>query len=205
MGCVVSQICPSYTAGFTGTSPLHDSSAGMIYVNEAPSHRVQCNGTVYAWHYCYYDTRRTNDLEVAFGAYRAVYNEEDEDDDEDEDEDEEVSRYYLRSDSYYLLHLDSRETTFTCDTVDLEEANHFQVYEGDRLGACLRDNDDAEFLDILAEVASSSDVVARWGDSSGQCGMSQMTQSSQNPESISRMILHLYVDISKFSMPHYAQ
>ena len=185
MGCVVSQTCPSYTAGFTGTSPLHDSSAGMIYVNEAPSHRVQCNGTVYAWHYCYYDNRRTNDLEVAFGAYRAVYN-----------NDGEVSRYYLRSGSYYLLHLDSRETTFTCDTVNLEMARHFQVYEGDRLGACLRDND-AEFLDILAEEASSSDVVARWGSSSGQCGMAQMTQSSQNPESISEMILHLCVDISK--------
>ena len=106
-----------------------------------------------------------------------------------------MSRYHLRSGSYYLLHLDSRETMFTCDTVNLEEA--FQVYEGDRLGACLRDNDDAEFLDILAEEASSSDVVARWGGSSGQCGMAQMTQSSQNPESISEMILHLYVDISE--------
>ena len=168
---------------------------------------MQCNGTVYAWHYCYYDNRRTNDLEVAFGAYRAVYNNEEgeddeEDDEEEEDEDEEeegeeVSRYHLRSGSYYLLHLDSRETTFTCDAVNLEEANHFQVYEGDRLGACLRDNGNTEFLDILAEEASSSVVVVRWGSSSGQCGMAQMTRSSQNPESISEIILHLYVDISE--------
>lgn len=180
VGCVVSQTCPSYTAGFTGTSPLHGSSAGMIYVNDALSHRVQCNGTVYAWHYCYYDERAEEDLEVAFGAYRT-----------------DSSRYRLRPDSYYLLHLDSRETTFTCNTIDLEEADHFQVYEGDRLGACLRDNGDTEFLDILAEEAPSSHVVARWGSSSGSCGINQMTQSPQNPDSISGMILHLYVDISK--------
>ena len=89
----------------------------MIYVNEAPSHRVQCNGTVYAWHYCYYDSRRTNDLEVAFGAYRAeeeCEKEEEEEEDEDEEEGEEVSRYHLRSGSYYLLQLDSRETMFNC-------------------------------------------------------------------------------------------
>ena len=47
--------------------------------------------------YCYYDNRRTNDLEVAFDAFRAVYNN---DEDEEEEEGEEVSRYYLRSGSY---------------------------------------------------------------------------------------------------------
>ena len=73
VGSTVSQSCPSHTAGYTGTSSLHSSSAGKIYVNEAPSHRAQCNGTVYAWHYCYYDSQQSEDLEVAFGAYEAVF------------------------------------------------------------------------------------------------------------------------------------
>ena len=66
------QTCPSYTAGYTGATPIHDSSSGKIYVNEASIHRAQCAGTVFAWHYCYYDNRRTNNLEVAFGVYEAV-------------------------------------------------------------------------------------------------------------------------------------
>lgn len=181
-----SQTCSSYTAGYTGTTSIHDSSAGMLYVNEAPAHRAQCDGTVYRWHYCYYDAQSTTDLEVALGAYRAVYN------------DDELDRYYLRSGSYYLLHLDSRESSFTCDTIDLDEDDYFQIYENDRVGACMRNNDDAEFLDILAESAPSSVRVGTWGSSSGRCRESDMSVSSEEPDIEQRMVLHLYVDISKW-------
>ena len=183
----MSQTCPSYTAGYTGTTPFHDSSSGKIYVNEASIHRAQCAGTVFAWHYCYYDNRRTNNLEVAFGVYEAI------------GEEDEIDSYNLRSGSYYLLHLDTRESSFTCGIVNLEEAEYFQIIDGDRLGACLRDNDNAEFLDILAESASNNFRVSRWGSSSGQCRESDMMQSSEEPGSTSGMALHLYVDISKYS------
>ena len=185
VGLVEAQTCPSYTAGYTGTSAIHDSSAGMLYVNEASSHRAQCDGTVYRWHYCYYDAQRMADLEVAFGAYRAVY------------DDSDVGQYFLRPGSYYLLHLDSRESTFTCDTIDLNEEDYFQIYEDDRLGACMRNNDDAEFLDILAESGPSSVRVGMWGSSSGQCRESDMSMSSEEPDIELRKVLHLYVDISK--------
>jgi len=66
---VVSQTCPSYTAGFTGDSPIHESSAGAIYVNDAPAHRAPCDGTVYAWHYCYYPINNEDNVEVALGVY----------------------------------------------------------------------------------------------------------------------------------------
>ena len=178
----MSQTCPDYTAGFTGDSAIHDSSAGMIYVNDASSHRAQCDGTVYAWHYCYYPIRNTNNLEVAFGVYRF-----------DSDDDE----YFLRPNSYYLLHLDSREDSFTCDTVTLNPSQYFQIYDGDRVGACLRDNNGIEFLDILAESASSSYRVAMWGSSSGSCSESAMSSSPEEPSIESRNVLHLYVDISK--------
>ena len=181
----MSKTCPSYTAGHTGTTPIHDSSSGKIYLNEASIHRAQCAGTVYAWHYCYYDNRRTNNLEVAFGAYEAV------------GEEDEIG-YNLHSGSYYLLHLDSRESSFTCGIVNLEEAEYFQINDGDRLGACLRDNDNAEFLDILAESAPNNFSVRSWGSSSGQCQESDMMQS-QDLSTTPGMVLHLYVDISKYS------
>ena len=158
----MSQTCPSYTAGYTGTNFLHSSSSGRIYVNEASAHRAHCDGTVYAWHYCYYDARSTTDLEVAFGAYRAIT------------DDDEVDRYIIRTGSYYLLHLNSREESFTCDSITLEESEYFQIYDGDRVGACLRDHN-FEFLDILAEEAPNGASVGRWGSSSGQCRESDVS------------------------------
>ena len=186
VGHAISQTtCPSYTAGYTGTDELHDSSSGRFYVNESPSSlRAPCAGTVYRWHYCYYPAQRENDLEVAFGAFEA------------ETDDEEVERYYLRSGSYYLLHLDMREDSFTCGSVDLDEQDYFQIHENDRVGACMR-NGDNEFLDILAEDAPNNYRVGRWGSSSGSCQENDMMQSSEEPGTSQRFILHLYVDISK--------
>ena len=184
----MSQTCPSYTAGYTGTDSIDDSSSGMFYVNEASAHRAPCDGTVYAWHYCYYDERSTTNLEVAFGAYRAVIS------------NGKLERYTLRSGSYYLLHLDSRETSFMCDSVTLDESEYFQIYQDDRIGACLRDNGNVEFLDILAEDAPNGFKVGRWGSSSGQCRESDISELSQELDIASGMVLHLYVDISEFML-----
>jgi len=93
--------------------------------------------------------------------------------------------------------LDSREDSFTCETVALSPSQYFQIYDGDRVGACMRDNDNFEFLDILAEGAPSSFRVARWGGVSGSCGENDMRQSDGGLESVSEHILHLSVDISK--------
>ena len=117
---------------------------------------------------------------MAFGAYRA----------------ETDGYYYLRTGSYYLLHLDSRETSFTCDTVDLDEQDYFQIYDGDRVGACMR-NGVFEFLDVLAESAPNNLRVGAWGSSSGQCRESDMSQSSSELETQQGMVLHLYVSISE--------
>ena len=180
VGSALCQTCPSYTAGYTGTQAIHESSSGKLYVNESPSLRAPCDGTVYRWHYCYYDTQNEENIEVAFGAYRA----------------ETDGYYYLRTGSYYLLHLDSRETSFTCDTVDLDEQDYFQIYDGDRVEACMR-NGVFEFLDVLAESAPNNLRVGAWGSSSGQCRESDMSQPSSNPETQQGMVLHLYVSISE--------
>ena len=168
-------------AGFTGQTALRASTQGRIYVNDDPSHRAPCDGTVYAWHYCYYDERRRDNLQVGFGAY-------------DYDRDDE--RYRLRSGSHYLLQLDRREESFTCGTVALEESEYFRIREGDRVGACLRDGGRGEphFLDILAE--DDNNRVARWGRDSGQCRESDMRQSPEEQGTTSGYVLHLYVDIS---------
>ena len=184
----MSQTCPSYTAGYTGTDSIDDSSSGSIYVNEASAHRSPCDGTVYAWHYCYYDASSTTNLEVAFGAYRAVIS------------NGKMERYIIRTGSYYLLHLDSGETSFTCDNITLEESKYFQIYQDDRIGACMRDNGNVKFLDILAEDAPDDFSVGRWGSSSGLCQESDMSELSQELDTTSNMVLHLYVDISEFML-----
>ena len=150
-------------------------------MNDAPAHRAPCDGTVYAWHYCYYPENNEDNVRVVFGVYE--YNSA-------------SDQFILRPGSYYLLHLDSRENSFTCGTVTLSPSQHFQIYDGDRVGACMRNNG-FEFLDILAESAPSSFRVARWGGSSGSCGENDMRQSDGDLESVSSFVLHLHVDISK--------
>ena len=150
-------------------------------MNDAPAHHAPCDGTVYAWHYCYYPENSENNVRVAFGVYR--YNSAND-------------QLILRNGSYYLLHLDSREDFFTCGTVTLSSSQQFQIYDGDRVGACMR-NDEFEFLDILAEGVPSSFVGARWGGSVGSCEVNDMRQSNSELERVSEHILHLYVDISK--------
>ena len=125
-----------------------------------------------------------NNLEVAFGAYRAQY------------DDDGIDRYYLRPSSYYLLHLDRREESFTCDSVTLTDSEYFQIYQDDRVGACLKDGGGTEFLDILAE--DDNYRVGSWGGSSGQCREGNMMQSSEEPDTTSGFVLHLYVEISWF-------
>ena len=174
-------MCGSYTAGFTGDTAFGGSSAGAIYVNDAPAHRAPCDGTVYAWHYCYYPENNQDDLEVAFGAYgRNSGN----------------GQFILRPGSYFLLYLESREDSFSCGTVILSPSQYFMIHSGDRVGACMRNNG-FEFLDILAESAPSNLEVTRWGDSSGSCEENDMRQSNGDLDTVSSFILHLYVDISK--------
>ena len=195
----MSQTCPSYSAGFTGQRYIHGSSDGGIYVNEAPALRAPCNGVVYAWHYCYYNEGSATNLEVAFGAYSFMsFAGGDDGDDEDSDSGGSVrGTYHLRSGSYYLHHLDRRKNTFTCDTITLNRSQHFQIYEGDRVGACLREYSGVEPLEILAEDSSRQYKVVKWGSNSGHCRWRDMATSSLERASHA-FVLHLYVDISKF-------
>ena len=55
----------------------------------------------------------------------------------------------------------------------LSPSQYFQTYDGDRVGACMRKNE-FEFLDILAQDASESFRVARWGRGLGHCGENDM-------------------------------
>ena len=74
-----------------------------------------------------------NDLEEAFGILRTVT------------DDGDFEFYYLQDGSYYLLHLDLRENSFTCDTVVLDPQNYFQIFKEDRVGACMRNSTQLEF------------------------------------------------------------
>ena len=151
-------------------------------MNDAPAHHAPCDGTVYAWHYCYYPENDQNN-EVAFGVY---------------DHNSANDQFILRDRSYYLLDLDSRENSFTCGTVTLSPSRQFKIYDGDRVGACMRGRQN-NFLNILARNAPSDVSVVSWGQSSGKCGENNMRQSNGRRASRPSFVLHLYVNISKLN------
>ena len=177
------QTCADYTAGSTDTSKRTSNTDSAIYVNIRSSQEAQCSGTVYAWHYCYYDENDQTDLEAAFGVFSFTNN-----------------VYSLREGSYYLLHLDTREDTFTCDTVSLDSTEYFQVQAGDRVGACLRQNGDIDYLDILFDANTfSPDYTHIWSRGSGGCAEDDMTTSPTiSLFNLRSKNLHLYADISEF-------
>ena len=181
---ISAQICPDYTAGSTNTDGSSSNTVSAIYVNNRNSEAAECSGTVYAWHYCYYDENSESNLEVAFGAFSFGSD----------------RVYSLRDGSYYLLHLDTRETAFTCDTITLDPTQHFQIQAGDRVGACLRHNGDIDYLDILRDTLLFR-YVDVWSQSDGGCTQADMAisppLSSAFFEDNRSNFLHLYVDISK--------
>ena len=150
-------------------------------MNNLPSDIAPCDGTVYAWHYCYYNENSITNLEAAFGVFSFSND----------------NIYTLREGSYYLLHLDTRETTFTCDTLTLNSSEYFQIQAGDKVGACLKSNGDTDYLDILYD--SSFNLVHIWSVGNGECTEANMNTSPQIDiiQDVRSNLLHLYLDISK--------
>ena len=173
-------------AGITSTTEDTSNTNPAIYVNANNLHDAECSGTAYAWHYCYYPTNSETNLEVAFGVFFVSSN-----------------VYTLRNGSYYLLHLDSRETSFTCDTVNLNPSQYFTISDGDRVGACMRGNEDIDYLDILFDTGILEfNYVGHWNDGSGPCTEDVMLISPELDgfSDYRSNNLHLYVDIGRFSL-----
>ena len=180
------QTCPLYIAGITSTTEGTSTTTSAVYVNANSAYDAECDGTVYAWHYCYYATNSQTDLEAAFGVFSVS-----------------SGVYSLREGSYYLLHLDTRETSFTCDSVTLNSSQYFQIHNGDTVGACLRDNGDIDYLDILFDTDFFDfNFAATWERSSGACTEDVMQTSPSLTYRSNN--LHLYVDISEFICTMYA-
>ena len=182
------QTCPRYTAGSTYTDEGTSDSVSAIYVNSLEIDAAPCNGTVYAWHYCYYDVNSETNLEAAFGVFSFS----------------EDRVYTLREGSYHLLHLDDRETIFTCDTLTLDPTEYFQIHAGDRVGTCLRNNGDIDYLDIMIYTFILWRFVDTWPNGDGGCTEADMDMSPSLSsgfwEDNRSNALHLYVDISKFKI-----
>ena len=181
------QTCPGYTAGSTYTDEVSSNTVSAIYVNNRPTQAAPCTGTVYAWNYCYYDQNDVYNVEVAFVAF-SLSN----------------SVYTLRNGSYHLLHLDSREEAFTCYNLTLQPSEYFQIEQGDRVGACMRQNGDTDYLDILGDTSFPFYYVHFWSQGTGGCTVNDMSTSPPLTLSSFRTnFLHLYVDISEHSFTVY--
>ena len=188
-----SQTCPSFTGGYTTQSPNHGSGLVGIFLDTSPDHLIPCEATVYAWHYCYYPTSANGSSPVLSDAVFAVYY-----------YDNTTENYVLREQSRFPLSLSTRESSFTCGTVNLNESDYFQVYAGDSVGVCLIEDGAAQSyqLDMVTSHASGSSV--HWRPSSRRCRLSDMRESVEgyNTESMPYLI-HLSVDLSKYTYHRY--
>lgn len=182
----MSQTCPSHRGGYTSQSPLQSSQTLGIYLNNSPDDVIPCDGTVYAWHYCYYSSISSEggsgSPNAVFGAYYF---------------DGPSGHYRMRPGSYYPLYLNSRENTFTCGTVTLNESQHFQVQQGDIVGACLSEipADQTHQIDVVASRSSGSAI--RWSSVSQGCLENDIAVSDENLLQNTPYTIHLFVDISK--------
>ena len=180
-----SQTCPAYSEGYTSQSPSSGSQSVGVYLDALPSHLIPCDGTVYAWHYCYYPTT-TNESHSLPDAVFAVYH-----------FDNSSGSYLLRQGSRYQLYLGSRQNVFSCGTVHLNESDYFRLFAGDVVGVCLTEAGSAQNqqLDIVASHAQGSAV--HWRTVSHHCGLSDIAQSIEDYQQNMPYFVHLFVDISK--------
>lgn len=181
-----SQMCPRYRGGYTLQNAIQNSQTLGIYLNTSPGDLIHCDGTVYAWHYCYYpninSSPSTGAPDAVFGVYYF---------------DTVSENYILRQDSLYSLHLAVKESTFSCGTVSLNESDHFQVYEGDSVGVCLSERVDERLhqLNIVASYSRGSAVY--WSSQYLGCSETEIQLSDEDFQQNRPFVAHLFVKISK--------
>ena len=180
------QTCPVYSGGYTSQTSNQGSGEVGIFLDTSPGHLIQCEGTVYAWHYCYYPTSVNISQTILTDAVFAIYYHEGASED-----------YLLRQGSRLPLFLSVREAAFSCGTVNLSESDYFRVYSGDSVGVCLIENGTAQShqLDMVTSHPSSSAV--HWSTTNRRCSLSDMQESIEDCEQNMRYLIHLSVDISK--------
>ena len=176
---VTPQSCTSHTAGYTGQNTLQqlseDGDPGLyVYLNNVAANGAVCNGTVYAWSYCFYPRESNLEVQMVFGAYQYDSN---------------VKQFFMRPESYSHFILTRQDNSFTCGTVQLPPEKYFQIYSGDKVGACIRAN---KSINILSR--SDGQTTAAW---LGTCDKSNMSSSPVEPLEIPNTSFHLYANISE--------
>ena len=144
-----------------------------IYINNVPAHGAMCNGTVYAWSYCFYPMESNLDVQMVFGAYQYDGN---------------VSQYFLRPESYFHYNVTRKKNSFTCGNVQLPPEKHFQIYSGDKVGACIRAS---KAINILGRPTDQTIVAWR-----GTCDRNNMSSSPTAPFVVPSNF-HLFASISE--------
>ena len=182
----MSQTCPNYRGGYTSQNMLQSSQELGIYVNTSPGDLIPCDGTVYAWHYCYYRGNNGGSGRSDPNAVFAVYY-----------LDDSSEHYLMRPGSFYPLHLDMRESSFTCGTVSLTETEQFQVYAGDSTGVCLSETSPERNHQLNVIASYSSGDAVHWSSPSQRCARTDIEISDEDFLTNRPFVVHLFVDISK--------
>lgn len=182
----MAQSCPAYSGGYTSQSPSGGSQSVGVFLDILSSHLIPCNGTVYAWHYCYYPQTNDSGPNSLPDAVFSVYH-----------HDNSSDSYLLREGSLYPLFLSSTENVFSCGTVRLNESDYFGVFAGDIVGVCLIEAATAQSHQLDIVTVNPNGSALNWRTTSGHCSQSDIAQSVEEFQQDMPYSLHLSVDISK--------
>ncbi len=187
--CIRTQALTQLCRGDFGsniTDPFDGNSSVGLFLN--PESRAQCNGTVTAYHYCYYDN---TGMVVFFMVFRDNGNE-----------------YSIVEGSHQrVTRTDAQVNGFGCDVVQLNLTQQFQVQENDFIAACTVDRDDLMNRPLRVYASSENELyrLLRLRSSIGSCLSTELsTIMISDVEKVDDFALHLYADIGKYRVTHHS-
>ncbi len=189
--CIGTQALTQLCRGDFGsniTDPFDGDSSMGLFLN--PESRAQCNGTVTAYHYCYYgDTGLM--MVVFFMVFR-----------------DNGSEYSIVEGSHKRVTRTAAEVNgFGCDVLQLDEAQQFQVQENDFIAACTVDRGDLmnRSLRVYASSENKKYRSLRLKSSIDSCLSTELSTIMQSDvEKVDDFALHLYADIGKYRVTRHS-
>ncbi len=150
-----------------------DSSLGLFLNLES---RAQCNGTVTAYHYCYYDPNTNMMVVVFFMVFR-----------------ESGSVYNLVEGSH--MKVTRKIDGSGCDVLQLDETQQFQVQENDIIAACTVNLNGRAPLRVHANSTQGHTLQKLDIDS---CSVTEVNTIAGTMEA--EFALHLFAEIGEFKV-----
>lgn len=167
----MAQECPSYEVGkIDRERKSRIPVVSAVYINDED--KALCNGTVYGWRFCSYQTNTA--IDPPFQVHVSMYRKSDGD------------RYQLVNGSQYEVTMDEGIASFTCEDRFLEPRRYFSVERGDVVASCW---EGGNRIELFTRIFSRTLLA-----SGGQCSQNVIEETSTVP----LRSLYLSAYISKY-------